>query len=146
MRYISFFLFSIIFCASCTSTVESAKASLMGVWKVRMVSKYTPSTGLSEEDKSGVGEFEFTENNCDYTFNFANVNEENNFEYTFEVSKENAGFTSIDRFDIKGEENYRVRFGDQTSDSHKDASEMTLERTIDNDSTVFEYIISLVKI
>lgn len=145
MRYISVFTIFMFFMLSCTSKEDSAKESLIGTWQVKEVFKYAPSTGLSEEDKSGVGVFEFTEMNCGYNFSFDNKLEMNDFEYTFEVSKENAGFIRVDRFDVLGEENYRVRFGDQTSDSHKEASEMTLERTIDNDSTTFEYLISLTK-
>ena len=136
-------LFTII---SCNSKTDSAKESLIGTWQVIEIFKSTPATGLSEDDKSGNGMFEFTSTQCDYSFTFGTDTEINSFEYEFQVSKENAGFTRIDRFDIVGEENYRVRFGDQTSNSHKEAIEMTLEKTIITDSITFEYIISLSKI
>lgn len=131
---------------SCSSKTDSAKESLVGTWQVTEIFKNTPSTGISEDDKSGNGMFEFTSTQCDYNFTFGTGTEMNSFEYEFQVSKENAGFTRVDRFDVIGEENYRVRFGDQTSDSHKEATEMTLERTVITDSFVFEYTISLSKI
>ncbi len=143
-------IFSLSICllfilSSCGSKIESAKESLEGSWQVKEIFKYTPSTGVSVEDKSGVGTFEFTNLQCDYHFTFNSINEMNSFEYEFQVSKENAGFIKVDRFDIVGEENYRVRFGDETSDAHEGDSEITLERTVESDSLTFEIIIHLEK-
>ena len=132
--------------ASCTSKIGSAKESLVGSWKVKEIFKLIPSTGLSEEDKSGIGAFEFTDSTCDYDFTFNSESEINSFDYKFEHSRENAGFTKVDRFDVVGDENYRVRFGDQTSDSYEEATEMTLERSVIMDSVSFEYFILLEKI
>jgi hypothetical protein len=131
--------------SSCGSKIESAKESLLGNWQVKEIYKYTPSSGISEEDKSGLGTYEFTNLQCDYNFTFESINETNSFEYDFQASKENAGFTKEDRFDIVGEENYRVRFGDETSDAHEGATEITLERTVESDSLTFEIIIHLEK-
>jgi len=131
--------------SSCGSKIESAKESLVGSWKVKEIFKYTPSNGNSEEEKSGVGTFEFTNTQCDYIFTFNSITEMNSFEYEFQVSKENAGFVSVDRFDIVGEENYRVSFGDETSDAHESATEITLEKTVNNDSLIFDLIIHLEK-
>jgi len=136
----------ILIFSSCGSKLDSAKESLVGTWQVTEIFKSIPSTGLSEEDKSGNGIFEFTNTQCDYNFTFGMEAEMNSFGYEFQTSKENAGFTKVDRFDVIGEENYRVRFGDQTSDAHKEATEMTLERTVVTDSLTFEYTISLTKI
>jgi len=146
MRKINLILFFALFTLiSCGSKLDSAKESLVGTWQVNEIFKNIPATGLSEEDKSGSGVFEFTSTQCDYNFTFGMEVEMNSFGYEFQTSKENAGFTKVDRFDVIGEENYRVRFGDQTSDAHKEATEMTLERTVVTDSLTFEYSISLSK-
>ena len=147
MKKINLIIFLALFTvASCSSKLDSAKESLVGTWQVTEIFKSIPSTGIFEDDKSGNGMFEFTSTQCDYNFAFGTNTEMNSFEYEFQTSKENAGFTRVDRFDVVGEENYRVRFGDQTSDSYKEATEMTLERTIITDSLTFEYTISLSKI
>lgn len=145
MKKLNLILLPLFLLSSCSSKIDCAKESLVGTWQVTEVYKNFPFTGESSEDKSGIGVFIFTETQCDYSFTFDSVLEANNFDYTFEISKENAGFTRVDRFDVLGEENYRVRFGDQTSDAHEEATEMTLEKTVMTDSLDFEYIISLTK-
>lgn len=139
-------IFSLLTLFSCGSKIDTAKDSLLGSWQVTEVFMSVPSTGLTMEDKSGIGSFEFTESTCDYNFTFNSESEINSFEYKFEHSKENSGFTNVDRFDIVGDENYRVRFGDQTSDSYENATEIQLERSVVSDSVSFEYFISLEKI
>ncbi len=147
MKKINLIIFLALFTlTSCSSKLDSAKESLVGTWQVTEIFKSIPSTGIFEDDKSGNGMFEFTSTQCDYNFTFGTDTEMNSFEYEFQTSKENAGFIRVDRFDVVGEENYRVRFGDQTSDSYKEATEITLERTIITDSLTFEYTISLSKI
>ena len=135
----------LIVLSSCGSKEDSAKESLIGSWQVKEIFKNNPVTGNSIEDKSGIGTFEFTNSQCDYNFTFNSIIEMNAFEYEFQISKENAGFTRVDKFEILGAENYRIRFGDQTSDAHKNATEMSLERTVDNDSISYDLLILLEK-
>tara|TARA_R110000737_G_C14594555_1_gene488130 strand:+ start:928 stop:1371 length:444 start_codon:yes stop_codon:yes gene_type:complete len=131
--------------SSCGSKIDSAKESLEGTWQVKEIFKNYPSTGDFMEDKSGVGTFIFTSSQCDYNYTFDSVEEMNTFEYEFQITKENSGFTRVDIFEILGEERYRIRFGDQTSDAHEEATEMSLERTVDNDSIAYDLLILLEK-
>ena len=144
-KLIIFSISLILLSSSCVSKLDSSKDSLVGIWQVKEIFKYYPVTGDSEDDKSGEGTFEFTNVQCDYSYSFNSVNESNSFEYEFQISKENSGFVNVDKFEIIGEENYRIRFGDQTSDAHKDATEMSLERTVINDSINYELLILLEK-
>ena len=130
---------------SCGSKIDSAKESLEGTWQVKEIFKNYPSTGDFMEDKSGVGTFIFTGTQCDYSYTFDSVEKMNSFEYEFQITKENSGFTRVDKFEILGDESYRIRFGDQTSDAHEEATEMSLERTVDNDSIPYDLLILLEK-
>ena len=97
LLYFLFVFLTIISC--CTSKTDSAKESLVGTWQVTEIFKNIPATGLSEEDKSGSGVFEFTSTQCDYNFTFGMEVEMNSFGYEFQTSKENAGFTKDDCID-----------------------------------------------
>ena len=135
----------LILCTSCGTKLGSANDSIVGIWQVKEIFKHNLFNGNSEEDKSGNGTFEFTKEQCDYMYTFNSINMNNIFSYELQVSRENVGFTNADKFEIIGEENYRIRFGDQTSDAHKDATEMTLETTIINDSVSYILLIELEK-
>jgi len=143
--HIIFSTLTLMIMISCGSKFDTAKESLIGTWSVKEIFRFDQSTGLTSEDNSGIGTFTFTDTTCDYNYVFQSTTEERTFDYQFEVSKENAGFTRVDRFDIVGEENYRVKFGDETSDSHQEATEASLERTLITDSITYEYFITIEK-
>ena len=128
---------------SCTPKIETAKESLIGEWSVNEI--YSSSSGITIEDKNAIGQFSISPETVDYEFTLEGEQFSNSFSYTFEVSKENAGFTRIDRFDIVGNENYRVRFGDETSDAHENANMMSLEREIMMDSLTTTLLLILEK-
>lgn len=144
-KVITLSILSLFILSSCGSKIDSAKESLIGSWKVKEIYRYNNSTGLSVRDSSGIGNFDFTETQCDYNYTFESIAEMNSFEYEFQATKENSGFFKVDRFDVLGEENFRVRFGDETSDAHEDATEAMLESSVANDSVAFEMIIFLEK-
>ena len=64
----------------------------------------------------------------------------NHFDYELMRIRENAGFFKIDRFDITGEENFIVRFGDETDDAHINATIIQLER-IDSSLNSNEFLL-----
>lgn len=146
-------LLVMIVIASCgKSTQECAEESLIGDWKVNRVmgSETTLADGnplqqvlFDYEDIDG--HFTFTTNMMDYEYTTNSIMMSNQ-EYTLEVTKENSGFTRVDVFTIKGDiEDFRVRFGDQTSDAHENASEITLEQSISTDTLLVDLYIELVR-
>lgn len=126
------YLFFLVLLSSCMSKSDSASESLQGVWNVTKISQTVDGTTDSQDGM--LGTFEFTQTTVDYSYQFNGVTEANDFEYQLDITRENAGFTKVDRFDIIGEENFRVRFGDQTSDAHENADMMVLERVLVTDS------------
>lgn len=144
---IAFFSILIFSVYSCTSKIESAKQSLIGEWSVQEIymSTTSPSQNTSLDDKNASGQFIITNETLDYEFSFDGENKSDSYDYQLEVSKENGGFTRVDRFDIVGEENYRVRFGDQTSDAHKNADMISLEKEVVLDSITTTYLLILEK-
>lgn len=126
------YLFFLVLLSSCMSKSDSASESLQGVWNVTKISQTVDGTTDSQDGM--LGTFEFSQTTVDYSYQFNGVTEANDFEYQLDITRENAGFTKVDRFDIIGEENFRVRFGDQTSDAHENADMMVLERVLVTDS------------
>lgn len=126
------YLFFLVLLSSCMSKSDSASESLQGVWNVTKISQTVDGTTDSQDGM--LGTFEFTQTTVDYSYQFNGVTEANDFEYQLDITRENAGFTNVDRFDIVGEENFRVRFGDQTSDAYENADMMVLERVLVTDS------------
>lgn len=126
------YLFFLVLLSSCMSKSDSASESLQGVWNVTKISQTVDGTTDSQDGM--LGTFEFSQTTVDYSYQFNGVTEANDFEYQLDITRENAGFTKVDRFDIIGEENFRVRFGDQTSDAHENADMMVLEKVLVTDS------------
>lgn len=131
---------------SCNSAMESGIDSLIGTWEVKEIYQYNPSTGNFAADKAAEGIFRFTKTNCGYDYTFNSINKTDSFEYKFQISKVNSGFTKVRQFTILGNDSYNVRFGDQTSDAHINATEIALEKTIINDSLSYELLIQLAKL
>jgi len=123
---------------SCSSKIELAKKSLVGEWRLTRLITTDLDSGDTYDALDVEGTFVFTPVtlSLDYTAEGNRLQEE--FEYTLIESKENAGFTQVTRYDIDGARAFRVRFGDGTSDAHKDATKIVLESTDDGTFTQFD--------
>ena len=144
------FLALFLLITSCgKSTRESAQESLVGQWDViTIIDNITSSfngqlnqTSQTFQDMNG--SFIFTSNRMEYEYQTASMQslEQN---YSLVITRENSGFTKVNVFTINGDqENFRVRFGDQTDDAHEDANELLLEQTITSDSLTIDRFIEL---
>ena len=146
------FLLVIIITSCGKSTQESAEESLIGDWDVTQIFEtHTIVVDGSQSDQSQTtfddaeGHFSFTASMMDFEYTTSSI-EMLDQAYTLVVTKENSGFTRVNVFTIIGDvENFRVRFGDQTSDAHENASEISLEQTISTDTLIINRFIELVR-
>ena len=146
------FFLTILFTACGKSTQECAEESLIGDWNITRIVETstiqingTPGQQSQSEYMPVESSFSFTVDMMDYEYTTTSVKQSNQ-DYTLEVTKENAGFTRVDVFTIIGEdENFKVRFGDQTDDAHEDATEMSLEQNIISDTLIINRFIELVR-
>lgn len=143
----------ILLCLSCGSDDEQhAHDSLIGTWSVveGRVSFAQIENGIEIENgevtsEGNLGTFQFARSTMDYQFKISET-ESLNTAYTFNVTKENAGFTRVDKYVVEAEEeNWRVRFGDETSDAHCDATDITLTRSMETDTSRVTTFLHLVK-
>ncbi len=143
----------IIVFASCgKSTQESAEQSLIGQWSIsKIIEVITTSNMNGQSDQESItyemieGDFVFTADRMEYEYQTASMQSLEQG-YTLDISKENAGFTKVNVFTVNGDqENYRVRFGDETNDAHENASEIALEQIISLDSTTISRFIELIR-
>lgn len=140
-KNILFLLALLITISSCgKSHEEKAQDSLIGNWKVTKAASIDPNS-VQVDTTGDLGTFVFTATNLDYSYTIVNEKSRSS-EYTFTRTKENAGFFKVDVYTIDtGNESIRVRFGDETSDAHCEATEIGLEFTAvtpdDLQSTVF---------
>lgn len=155
MSKIKFILFAVIIAlSSCgKSDEEHAHDSLIGTWEVveahvQIVIKLNGgSEQISEMESIGdIGEFTFTSDNMEYNY-FISENKSRNQKYTFNKTSENSGFTKVNVYTINTtDEKFRVRFGDETSDSHCEATDISLEQTsMTTDTTEMILLLNLIK-
>ena len=146
------FLLTILLTSCGKSTQECAAESLIGEWNVvEIFETHTIVVDGSQSNQSQTtfddaeGHFSFTANTMDYEYTSTSTKMLDQA-YTLEVTKENAGFTRVNVFTINGDvEDFRVRFGDQTSDAHENAAEISLEQSISTDTLVINRFIELVR-
>ena len=135
------------------STQECAEQSLIGDWNVTHIfeNRVQIENGVEVDQLQitydpPLGDFSFTKDMMEYDYT-TTAKMESIQSYTFTVTKENSGFTRVNVFTIMGEEDeYRVRYGDQTSDAHEEANEISLEQTLALDTLIVNRVISLVRI
>lgn len=146
------FLLTIILASCGKSTQECAEESLVGEWNVVQVFEaHTIVMDGSQTSQSQTafddaeGHFSFTASMMDYEFTTTSTKTLDQA-YTLVVTKENSGFTKVNVFTINGDvEDFRVRFGDQTSDAHENATEISLEQSISSDTLIIQRFIELIR-
>lgn len=143
------FVFCLISCGK--STQKNASDSLIGEWKVSSVfeatSKIAGGSIVSETQTTydGIGAFLFSSTTMDYEY-ISSYAFESIQNYTLDITIENSGFIRVNVFTINGEqENFRLRFGDETDDAHEEAQQISLEQEISSDSMSIFRLIELDK-
>lgn len=134
------------------STQESAEESLIGQWNISEIIEVTTAPNMNGQlEQESVtydmvsGIFLFTADIMEYEYQTSST-QNGEQSYTLDISKENAGFTKVNVFTINGdEENFRVRFGDETNDAHENANEIALEQIISSDSSTISRFIQLIR-
>lgn len=120
----------------CTSTIESANESLVGKWSInkiitskgnRISGGLTIDTNITEAIVS-IGIMEFTEEGkCTWEFKRLGKTDVGSSSYKLLGRKENEGFIKVRKYSINlNDRTFDVAFGDQTSDAHKSARDITL--------------------
>ena len=131
---------------------QKAQDSLIGDWSVTEVFQShniivtNGEINISQESFEGMlGTFHFTASEMDYEYVITDTIQ-NVQSYQLIVSKEKSGFVNVPKYEVIGDdETFRVRYGDQTSDAHCNATDMTLEKQEVMDSLLIRTILSLVK-
>ena len=132
--YLLILLLSLVL-ARCTKPETHATASLEGTWKVDSLfilyinKTFTGSSGTDSIYRSSgeVGTFYFTHEMVKYDYKRRNTQLKANLNYTLRTFKENAGFAKVRKWEIiLPDKTYNTEFGDQTSDAHKKARNLTL--------------------
>lgn len=145
-------LVTIILTACGKSTQECAEESLIGEWRVTQIyeSRSIIENGVQIDQSQTTydntsGHFSFTNDMMQYVYTTTtSISSEQG--YSLVTTKENSGFTRVNVFTIKGDdEDFRVRFGDQTSDAHEDAEEISLEQSLTSDTLMVDRYIDLVR-
>jgi len=153
MCFRPFFLviLTILICSCGKSTQENALDSLVGDWTVASVFEISEELdngvviGQTQVEYNNGGQFTFSKESMNYEYTTDQLFSSSQ-DYVFEISKENAGFTRVDVFTIKGEvEDFRVRFGDETSDAHEDATQIQLGQVVESDTLRLTRSIELTK-
>lgn len=137
-KYLVVTILSLFLITSCgKSTQDSAQESLIGEWSIsNIIETHTlmdNGVQLDQETKTfqdSNGKFIFTLQTMEYEYQTDSLisNQQN---YILEITKENSGFIQVKVFTINGdEEDFRVRFGDQTNDAHKNANQISLEQSM----------------
>jgi len=147
-----FFLILITATACGKSKQECAEDSLIGEWDIVKLyeSKNSLENGIvvSQEVMEFTeieGYFTITASFMEYQYSTHSVVKVDQ-NYILNITKENAGFTRVDVYTIDGDlENFRVRFGDETSDAHENATEISLEQTVTSDTLVIDRRFDLVR-
>ncbi len=132
----------LIFTFACKKEEDRAIESLIGDWKITSITtqygKYD-DLGRFESDSSSTSEGElgtFNFKELDVTYHFNNnaktYNKTTTWNLNYDRVKE--GFTGKDQYTlfIKDQFIFDVRFGDQTTNSEKNATSATFEETLKN--------------
>lgn len=120
----------------CTKAETRASQSLIGEWRVdslMILYMSRSSTGSSTSTDSiwksagSLGIFIFNENKVNIDYQLRDTQIKTNPNYTLHSFKENAGFIKVRKWQlILPEKTYSLEFGDQTSDAHIKAKNITL--------------------
>ena len=135
-KQISFLTIAFLFLIACQKqNLNSANNSLIGNWQVveiyNAIGEKTDSgtsTTESFSEEGDLGNFVFNENTVAYNYTKSNEYFVNNEEWNLERTKQNQGFHKVEQYFLTiGIQQYRCRFGDETSDAEKDATAIQLE-------------------
>ena len=139
----SIIFLTIMLCTfSCQKEEDRAIESLIGDWKITTITTQYgeyDDLGRFESDSSStaigqLGTFNFME--VDVSYNFSNNDKvfNNISQWNLNYDRVKEGFTGKDQYTltIKDQFIFDVRFGDQTSDSEKNATSATFEETLKN--------------
>ncbi len=130
---------------ACGNSLNSAQDSLTGIWNVTEIQLYNSTENITEENTEGTFTFE---SNREALFSFSRNGALQVGSGTWNLSEEdiNCGFTKCKMFTLSiSGEIYEVEFGDQTSDAHRNATEIRLIQNGSHLSPYSDMIISLNK-
>lgn len=147
-RYLTLLSLLIVITSCGKSTQESAEESLIGQWTISKIIENRTNSILNgpttqEHYQNPEGFFVFTSTMMEYEYKTTSIFISEQI-YTLDITKENSGFTQVKVFTINGDqEDFRVRFGDETNDAHENANEISLEQTVNIDGLTVERLIEL---
>lgn len=138
---------------SCSDVVDDGLESLSGDWSIEEVyiaKSEIVTNGIStiEEESFAMpdGFFQFSDRELTYEYTLDGLDYSGMDTYTLTSEKVNSGFTRVIEFSLlTSSQEFTLQFGDRTSDSHEDATSVTLIETVDQDDIRTETIITLVK-
>ena len=121
--------------SSCAKqNLKNAKNSIDGNWNViKIYSENTP-TSNEQSEEGDLGTFVFSDNTVDYKF--TRLEEEYAGNATWELKREkvNQGFTKVEKYTLTMDDyTFHCRFGDETSDAEKNATEIQLNLITSDD-------------
>lgn len=133
--------------------LNRAEKSLEGTWKVTKIytaygEKKELGTQTNEEftEEGNLGVFTFGETEVDYSYTRLDTLYEGNSKWNLTREKVNAGFTNAEQYTLKFDnQNYICRFGDETKDAEKNATELSLKFETDTVGPYSSVIFWLVK-
>lgn len=130
----------ITFMVSCgNNDLSEAQNSLNGEWAVISINtrmgeqlENGQTVDLDTTDLLATGSFLFEENGIgDFSYNTLGVSYNLSDRWSLSQTKVNCGFTNCDQYAISFDsQNYICEFGDQTSNAHKNATDIRLINTV----------------
>jgi len=128
-------VFLLIFTSCEKQNLKRAEKSLDGSWRViKTYSAYGEKMELGTQtdeeftEEGDLGSFTFNDASVDYNYTRLDTLYEADSNWKLSREKVNAGFTKAEQYKLNFDnKNYICRFGDETKDAEKKATELTLE-------------------
>lgn len=132
---------------ACKEDVVQGRTSIVGNWQLTEASTYFPNTGIPKvEEQGNLGQFVFDEDSVIFSFTRNDTLYQGSDRWYLLGEKVNDGFFKVNEFTLAIENHFtfRCRFGDETRNAEKDATQMTLSTDLEPNPDFF-YILSLEK-
>jgi len=133
-KLLTLIIVALLSLSSCEKDIDQARDSLIGNWQVTEIYSYYGTrvnlgTSITQEftEKGSLGTFEFTDEKVNFSFKRRDTLYTGSEPYTVSVENRNNGFTKSPFYTVTiSSKNYNCKFGDETSDSQKNATNILL--------------------
>lgn len=131
---ILFYIVALLSFYSCEKNLSQAKNSLIGNWQVTEIYSYYGTrsnlgTSITQDftEKGNLGTFQFSEETATFSYKRRDTLYQGSDPYNLTVEQKKSGFTNSPLYTVNLPSLiYECKFGDETSDSQKNATNIVL--------------------